>query len=76
LKRLQDILGDPLLVRSRDPALELAPRAQSLRAPLVQALELFRGLFLAEPFDPAHQHPPPTLMMPDHVADRLLPLLL
>src|SRR5882762_8107212 len=43
LQRLRDLLGDPLLVRS-GARMELTPRAQTLRAPLAQALDQVRSL--------------------------------
>ena len=52
LGRLRDLMGDALLVRV-GARMELTPRAQSLRAPLAQALESVRGLFVADRFDAA-----------------------
>src|SRR4051812_41791993 len=47
LQRLRDLLGDPLLVRV-GARMELTPRAQSLRAPLSQALDQLRTLFISD----------------------------
>uniref|UniRef100_UPI0013DCCAF9 LysR family transcriptional regulator n=1 Tax=Stenotrophomonas maltophilia TaxID=40324 RepID=UPI0013DCCAF9 len=52
LRRLRDVLGDPLLVRA-GARMELTPRAQALRAPLAQALDQVRGLFMPDEFDAA-----------------------
>ena len=52
LARLRDLMGDALLVRV-GPRMELTPRAQTLRAPLAEALDSVRGLFVADSFDPA-----------------------
>src|ERR1043166_5943794 len=50
LRRLRDVLGDPLLVRT-GARMELTPRAQALRGPLAQALEQVRTLFTRDEFD-------------------------
>src|SRR5712671_6214856 len=52
LRRLRELLDDPLLVRV-GARMQLTPRARELRAPLAQALDQLRGLFVAERFDPA-----------------------
>ena len=52
LQRLRDLIGDPLLVRT-GARMELTPRAQALRAPLAQALDQVRSLFIADEFDAA-----------------------
>jgi DNA-binding transcriptional LysR family regulator len=75
LARLRDLMGDALLVRV-GPRMQLTPRAQSLRAPLAQALDSVRGLFVAERFDPAASTRRFVLMMPDLVTDLLMPPLL
>src|SRR5687767_125378 len=51
LRRLREVIGDPLLVRV-GARMQLTPRAQALRAPLREALDRVRGLFVAEGFDP------------------------
>jgi len=75
LGRLRGLLGDALLVRV-GARMELTPRAQALRAPLAQALDAVRGLFVADRFDPATSTRRFVLMMPDLVADLVLPPLL
>lgn len=71
LRRLREILDDPLLVRV-GPRMELTPRAQGLRAPLKQTLEQVRGLFVADGFDPATSQRRFALMIPDHVVNLVL----
>jgi len=75
LRRLRELLDDPLLVRA-GVRMELTPRAQALRAPLAQAPDPVRGLFVAETFDPRTSSRRLALMMPDHVVDLVVPLLL
>lgn len=75
LRRLRDMLGDPLLVRV-GARLEPTPRAQALRAPLDQALDQLRGLFAADGFDPSRSERRFRLMMPDIAVELLLPRLL
>ncbi|MGY8680327.1 LysR family transcriptional regulator [Bradyrhizobium sp. UFLA05-153] len=72
LQRLRDIFGDPLLVRT-GARMELTPRAQALRAPLAQALDQVRGLFVSEEFDAAHSERQFRLMMPDLAVELLMP---
>lgn len=56
LRRLRDMLGDPLLVRGRG-GMVLTPRAQALVVPLRAGLRsLARALAEPEPFDPAQAH--------------------
>src|ERR1700760_4302785 len=50
LQRLRDLIGDPLLVRNGS-RMELTPRALGLRAPLAQALDQVRSLFVSDAFD-------------------------
>ena len=75
LRRLREVVGDPLLVRI-GPRMELTPRAQALRGPLAQALDQMRGLFVAEGFDPATSPRGFRLMMPDLAVDLLMPAVL
>ena len=75
LARLRDLMGDALLVRV-GARMELTPRAQTLRLPLVQALDSVRGLFVAEKFVAATSTRRFVLMMPDLVTDLLMPPLL
>ena len=66
LQRLRDMLGDPLLVRT-GARMELTPRAQALRAPLAQALDQVRGLFVSDEFDAAQQR---AAVPPDDAGSR------
>jgi DNA-binding transcriptional LysR family regulator len=75
LQRLRDIFGDPLLVRT-GARMELTPRAQALRAPLAQALDQVRGLFVPEEFDAARSERAFRLMMPDLAVELLMPPLM
>lgn len=75
LRRLRDIIGDPLLVRV-GARMELTPRAQALRAPLAQALDQVRGLFMSDEFDAAHSDRHFRVMMPDLAVELLMPPLM
>lgn len=74
LRRLREILNDPLLVRV-GPSMELTPRGQALRGPLKQTLEQVRGLFVADGFDPARSTRRFALMIPDYIINFVLPPL-
>lgn len=74
LRRLRDLLGDPLLVRV-GTGMDLTPRAQALRGPLKQTLEQVRGLFVADGFDPAGSTRRFALMIPDYIINFVLPPL-
>lgn len=74
LRRLRELLGDPLLVRV-GLGMELTPRAESLREPLQEALEKVRALLSEEAFNPATSRRRFTLMMPDLVTSLLMPEL-
>ncbi|MEY9107621.1 DNA-binding transcriptional LysR family regulator [Bradyrhizobium yuanmingense] len=75
LQRLRDIFGDPLLVRT-GVRMELTPRALALRAPLAQALDQVRGLFVPDDFDAARSERQFRLMMPDLAVELLMPPLM
>jgi DNA-binding transcriptional LysR family regulator len=75
LQRLRDLFGDPLLVRT-GARMELTARAQALRAPLAQALDQVRGLFVPEEFDAARSERQFRLMMPDLAVELLMPPLM
>ena len=75
LQRLRDLIGDPLLVRT-GARLELTPRALALRAPLAQALDQVRGLFVPDAFDAANGERHFRLMMPDLAVELLMPRLM
>jgi len=75
LQRLRDLIGDPLLVRT-GARMELTPRALALRAPLAQALDQVRGLFVPDAFDASNSERQFRLMMPDLAVELLmLPLM-
>jgi DNA-binding transcriptional LysR family regulator len=74
LQRLRTMLDDPLLVRV-GTRMELTPRAQSLSAPLAQALEQLRELLTTQTFDAARSQRRFRLMMPDIITELFLPLL-
>jgi DNA-binding transcriptional LysR family regulator len=75
LQRLRDLIGDPLLVRT-GARMELTPRAQALRAPLAQALDQVRGLFIPDDFDATSSERQFRLMMPDLAVELLMPPLM
>jgi DNA-binding transcriptional LysR family regulator len=75
LRRLRDLIGDPLLVRTGS-RMELTPRAQALRGPLAQVLDQVRGLFVADEFDAARSERHFRLMMPDLTVELLMPPLM
>jgi DNA-binding transcriptional LysR family regulator len=75
LQRLRDLVGDPLLVRN-GARMELTPRALALRAPLAQALDQVRSLFVSDEFDAARSERHFRLMMPDLAVELLMPPLM
>src|SRR5205809_326423 len=75
LQRLRDLIGDPLLVRN-GARMELTPRAQALRAPLAQALDQVRSLFIPDEFDATRSERQFRLMMPDLAVELLMPPLM
>jgi DNA-binding transcriptional LysR family regulator len=75
LQRLRELIGDPLLVRS-GARMELTPRALALRAPLAQALDQVRALFVPDDFDAARSERQFRLMMPDLAVELLMPPLM
>jgi DNA-binding transcriptional LysR family regulator len=75
LQRLRDVLRDPLLVRV-GARMELTPRAQALRAPLAQALDQVRGLFVRDDFDAARSERHFRMMMLDLAVELLVPPLM
>src|SRR6202045_2524085 len=75
LQRLRDLIGDPLLVRT-GAHMELTPRALGLRAPLAQALDQVRSLFVSDAFDVARSERQFRLMMPDLAVELLMPPLM
>jgi DNA-binding transcriptional LysR family regulator len=75
LQRLRDLIGDPLLVRT-GARMEPTPRALGLRAPLAQALDQVRSLFVSDAFDAARSERQFRLMMPDLAVELLMPPLM
>jgi DNA-binding transcriptional LysR family regulator len=75
LRRLRDLIGDPLLVRNGS-RMELTPRAVALRAPLAQALDQVRSLFVPDIFDAERSERRFRLMMPDLAVELLIPSLM
>ena len=76
LRRLRDLLGDPLLVRGGG-GMVLTPRAEALRAPLRAALaELARVLDEPAQFDPATSTRGFRVVAPDLFDMLALPRLL
>jgi DNA-binding transcriptional LysR family regulator len=75
LQRLRELVRDPLLVRT-GARMELTPRALALRAPLAQALDQVRGLFVSDAFDAAQSERQFRLMMPDLAVELLMPPLM
>lgn len=76
LSRLRRILGDPLLIRTRD-GMQPTPRALALAAPLAQALRQIERVFEHEGvFNPKASSRCFTLRMSDLLEHLLLPALL
>jgi DNA-binding transcriptional LysR family regulator len=67
LKRLRDLLSDPLLVRVGS-RMELTPRAIALRESLAETLQRVQTFLVADSFDPARSSRRFAIMMQDHVA--------
>lgn len=74
LKRLRQLLNDPLLVRTGS-RMELTPRATSLRESLAETLQRVQTLLLADSFDPATSSRHFSIMMQDHIAHLIVPEL-
>lgn len=75
LSRLRALFGDPLLVRS-GRRMALSPRAETLREPLAAVLRGVNGLLSTPPFDPATVQRTFRVMMPDYIADLVMPRLM
>jgi DNA-binding transcriptional LysR family regulator len=76
LARLRDVLGDPLLVRSKD-GLVPTPRALALEEPVERAVRSLEGTFLARPsFDPGTARRRFVIATSDYVEIILLPGLI
>ncbi|MBO0797254.1 MAG: LysR family transcriptional regulator [Blastocatellia bacterium] len=74
LKRLRELLADPLLVRVGS-RMELTPRAIGLRESLAEALQKVQSLLLVDTFDPARSPRRFSIMMQDHLAHLVVPAL-
>ncbi len=75
LKRLRELLGDPLLVRTRR-GMEPTQRALALQRPVQGALRQLREALTPQPvFDPAATRRLFTFAVTDYVASVLLPAL-
>jgi DNA-binding transcriptional LysR family regulator len=76
LARLRDLLGDPLLVRSKE-GLVPTPRALALEEPVELAVRSLEGTFLARPsFDPGTARRRFVIATSDYVETILLPGLI
>jgi DNA-binding transcriptional LysR family regulator len=75
LKRLRDLIADPLLVRV-GPQMQLTVRAKALRLPLQEILSRTRELLESEPFDPSRSTRTFRVSVSDNATDLLLPALL
>jgi DNA-binding transcriptional LysR family regulator len=74
LKRLRDLLSDPLLVRVGS-RMQLTTRAIGLRESLAETLLRVQSLLVADSFDPTRSSRHFSVMMPDHVAHLVVPAL-
>ena len=72
LRRLRELLGDPLLVRIGS-RMELTPRGVTLREGLPHALDRVRALLAAESFVPAESSRRFQVLIHDHLADLIVP---
>ena len=75
LKRLRNLVRDPLLVRV-GPEMHLTPRAAALRHPLRDILARTRELLSDQPFDPKRSARTFRMFVSDNATDLLLPVLL
>ena len=74
LKRLRDLLSDPLLVRVGS-RMELTPRAIGLRESLAETLQRVQTLIVPDSFEPGRSIRRFSVMMQDHVAHLIVPAL-
>ncbi len=74
LKRLRELLGDPLLVRVGS-RMEVTPRAASLRESLAETLQRVQALLVADSFEPGKSTRRFSVMMQDHLAHLVVPAL-
>ncbi len=76
LKRLREILGDPLLVRGQG-GLVLTERAGLLRDSAMRALEELDGLLVSsDDFDPSSSRQTFTIALPDHILPTMFSTLM
>jgi DNA-binding transcriptional LysR family regulator len=75
LKRLRNLLGDPLLVRV-GARMQLTTRGEALRYPVKDALSRVRDLLVSEKFDAASSTRRFRMFLADNASDLLLPPLL
>jgi DNA-binding transcriptional LysR family regulator len=74
LKRLRDLLSDPLLIRVGSK-MELTPRAVGLREPLVETLQRVQTILVADSFEPQRSSRRFSVMMQDHIGHLVVPAL-
>src|SRR5258708_769380 len=75
LKRLRDLLSDPLLVRVGS-RMELTPRATGFRESLAETLQRVQTLLAPHSFEPEKSSRRFSVMMQDHIAHLIVPALL
>ena len=75
LKRLRDLLGDPLLVRV-GTHMQRASRGEALRYPVKDALARVRDLLVSADFDPAQSTRTFRIFVADNASELVLPTLL
>ena len=75
LKRLRDLLGDPLLVRI-GTHMQRTTRGESLRYPVKDALARVRDLLVSANFDPAQSTRTFRIFVADNASELVLPALL
>ena len=74
LKRLRNLLGDPLLIRVGS-RMELTPRATRLQGSVAETLQGVQTLLVADSFEPARSTRHFSIMMHDHIAHLVVPEL-
>jgi DNA-binding transcriptional LysR family regulator len=74
LKRLRDLLSDPLLVRVGSQ-MQLTPRAVDLRESVAETLQRVQAFLVADSFEPGQSSRRFSVMMQDHVAHLIVPAL-
>jgi DNA-binding transcriptional LysR family regulator len=74
LKRLRDMLADPLLVRVGS-RMELTPRAVGIRDSLAETLQRVQALLVVQVFEPGKSFRSFSIMMHDHLTQLIVPKL-